>query len=288
MLTNAMILAAGFGKRMLPLTQNSPKPLLKVNGVALLDYHLQRLAQAEFRNVVINASYLAEQLVSHASTWSSNRQASLKHLESTADYQLRVDVLVEQQLLETGGGLANAIQQRPNMIGKAALFIASGDSWTDLSASSLRALADIAEKKLIHDYDAILLTVENPAHNLAGDFKVSGDEVLEFASRPGSAPPSAPPSVWGPASEQGDTSSTRTARAQASDVFTCTYSGMGFFSVSAFKRYEPCDFRFPLREYFEYLIKHQRLGIMPLPGKWFDVGTPERLRHCEAEASADT
>lgn len=90
----AMIFAAGFGKRMQPLTKTTPKPLIKVNGKALLDYNLELLEKWGFENVIINTHYLAEQIEEHL----KNYQGSLN-----------VKTIFEDPILETGGGIVNAL-----------------------------------------------------------------------------------------------------------------------------------------------------------------------------------
>ena len=92
---NAMIFAAGFGTRMLPLTKKIPKALLKINNKTLLEHHLQELLKLDFKRIIINAHYLSEQII------------SISH-----KYNSRVRVLVEKEILETGGGLSNALNKR--------------------------------------------------------------------------------------------------------------------------------------------------------------------------------
>jgi N-acetyl-alpha-D-muramate 1-phosphate uridylyltransferase len=94
-LMRAIILAAGRGERMRPLTDATPKPLLKVAGKCLIDYHLEKLARAGFREVVINISWLAEQIVAHVG--------------DGAQFGLHIHWSYEAVPLETGGGMATAM-----------------------------------------------------------------------------------------------------------------------------------------------------------------------------------
>ena len=89
-----MIFAAGFGTRMLPLTEKIPKALLKINSKTLLEHHLQDLLKLNFKKIIINAHYLSDQIISISQKYNS-----------------RVKVLVEKEILETGGGLSNAINK---------------------------------------------------------------------------------------------------------------------------------------------------------------------------------
>ena len=91
----AMILAAGFGSRLRPLTETTPKPLLQVGGKPLLQYHLRRLASAGITDIVINTSWWAEQIEGYFGDGSH--------------YGVSIDWSREAQPLETGGGIANAL-----------------------------------------------------------------------------------------------------------------------------------------------------------------------------------
>ena len=90
----AMIFAAGFGTRMLPLTENLPKALLEVNNLTLLEHHLEDLLKCNFKRIIINAHYLSEQITPISKKYGS-----------------KVKVLVEEEILETGGGIFNAIKK---------------------------------------------------------------------------------------------------------------------------------------------------------------------------------
>ena len=140
----AMILAAGKGERMRPLTLHTPKPLLPVAGKALIEYHLERLAQAGFRDVVINHAWLGEQIEAHIGDGSR--------------WGLRVQFSAESEPLETGGG----IRQAQRLLGDEPFVLINGDIWTDYP------LAELAEHPLSGLAHVVL--VDNPEHNLTGDF----------------------------------------------------------------------------------------------------------------------
>ncbi len=148
----AMILAAGRGERMRPLTDHTPKPLLPVAGRPLLEYHLLALAAAGVDDIVINLSHLAAQV----------EQA----IGDGGRYGVRIRYCHEgDPPLETGGGIFHALP----MLGGAPFIVVNGDVWTDFPFSRLRerALDDLAH----------LVLVANPVHHIKGDFVLAGDRV---------------------------------------------------------------------------------------------------------------
>lgn len=144
----AMIFAAGLGKRLRPLTDTTPKPLIKVAGKALIDYHLEALAKAGIIEVVINVSYLAQQIIDHVG--------------SGKRFGLRVQFSKEETPLETLGGLAKALP----MLGDAAFIVVNADVFCDYSVSDLQQ-AFKQNESLGH-----LLLVENPEFHPEGDFSL--------------------------------------------------------------------------------------------------------------------
>jgi MurNAc alpha-1-phosphate uridylyltransferase len=152
----AMILAAGQGKRMQPLTLHTPKPLLPVGGKALIVYHLERLQAAGCCDVVINLSYLGEHIA--------------KVLGSGEAYGLRIHYSRETEALETAGGIIQALA----LLGKAPFWVINGDVWCDRPLTPLCLDADC----LAH-----LLLVPNPPHHPHGDFVL--DETKPLAGCPG-------------------------------------------------------------------------------------------------------
>lgn len=143
----AMILAAGFGRRMQPLTLETPKPLLQAGGRPLIAWHLQRLADSGFTEVVINHHHLGEQL----------EQA----LGDGSRWGLRIHWSPEPEILETGGGIRRALP----LLGREPFAVINGDIWTDYDFSRLRnALQDGC---LGH-----LVLVPDAPHNPGGDFSL--------------------------------------------------------------------------------------------------------------------
>jgi len=151
----AMILAAGLGERMRPLTDVTPKPLLKVGGIPLIVWHLERLAHDEFTEVVINIAhlgYLFPQTLGDGSEWGVNI--------SYSDEQ-------EEGGLESAGGIIKALP----LLGKETFLVVNGDIWTDYDFQASRKLA---EGILAH-----LILVPNPEHNPEGDFALDGNRVVD-------------------------------------------------------------------------------------------------------------
>ncbi len=149
---DAMILAAGQGTRMLPLTAKTPKPLLKVGGHSLLDYHLSLLADLGLKRVVINVSHLHEQIDEYLK----------KNNHSKLDIVLSVE--------KSGPlGTAEGIRKCASKFTDDLVFVMSGDLFTDCRPQNL---------KLGEGYDAHLVLVPNPNHRSMGDF-LFHDGVLE-------------------------------------------------------------------------------------------------------------
>ena len=152
-----MILAAGLGKRMLPLTRHTPKPLLKVAGKPLIVFHLERLHRAGFKEVVINTAHLGEQI-----------EASLGNGE---DYGLSIRYSHENPSLETAGGIINALP----LLGEEPFLIINGDVWCDLPLVSLLSCGQyLSDKHLAH-----LVLVNNPSHNTGGDFILDRSSLVD-------------------------------------------------------------------------------------------------------------
>jgi MurNAc alpha-1-phosphate uridylyltransferase len=148
----ALILAAGLGERMRPLTDTTPKPLLCVGGKPLIVWHLEKLAAIGVTDVAINTSWLAEQFpiaLGDGQRWG-----------------LRLHIVHEgAEPLETGGALWNA----RDWLGDAAFIAINGDIWTDYDFNRLPA--DIAD-------DAHLVLVDNPPQHPLGDFALHAGRVL--------------------------------------------------------------------------------------------------------------
>jgi MurNAc alpha-1-phosphate uridylyltransferase len=149
----AMVLAAGRGERMRPITDTVPKPLVRVGGRPLIAWHLAALARAGVREVVINLSWLGEQL----------RTA----LGAGADFGLRITYSEEGPVpLETGGGIFRALP----LLGPEPFLVLSGDIWTDI---------DLGSVQLEPEAQAHLVLIPNPPHHPRGDFGLEGNVVVQ-------------------------------------------------------------------------------------------------------------
>ena len=157
----AMILAAGRGERMRPLTDHTPKPLLNVGGKPLIVWHLERLAAAGFKDIVINHAHLGAQIE--------------EALGDGRAWDLHIQYSPERVALETAGGIANAMP----LLGDAPFLVVNGDVFTDIDFSVLK----LATSDLAH-----LVMVDNPPQHAAGDFALrngrlvaDGNEKLTFS-----------------------------------------------------------------------------------------------------------
>lgn len=153
-----MILAAGFGKRMLPLTEHTPKPLLEVHGEPLIFRVLSQLAKAGIKDVVINHAYLGAQIVARCGTgeqWGVNIQYS-----------------AENEPLETAGGIVNALP----LLGDEPFIVVNGDVYCDFDFTPL--LQQPLKGALAH-----LVLVENPAQHPLGDFSLNGQYLTAKAEK---------------------------------------------------------------------------------------------------------
>ena len=149
----AIVLAAGRGERMRPLTDTTPKPLLPVAGKPLIGYHLEALARAGIRDVVINLSWLG----------SCIRDA----LGDGGAYGVRITYSDEGPVaLETGGGIFNALP----LLGSGPFLVVNGDIWTDVDFSCLILEPDALAR---------LVLVVNPPQHPRGDFGLEGDFIVE-------------------------------------------------------------------------------------------------------------
>ncbi|MFP3873174.1 MAG: N-acetylmuramate alpha-1-phosphate uridylyltransferase MurU [Thiohalophilus sp.] len=147
----AMILAAGRGERMRPLTDHCPKPLLQVGGKALIEYHIEALAAAGITDIVINHAWLGTQIETT--------------LGDGQRYGVRLDYSPEPTALETAGGIIQALPR----LGET-FVVLNADIWSDYPFARLPG--DPAG--LAH-----LVMVDNPAHHLRGDFALQGDRLDE-------------------------------------------------------------------------------------------------------------
>lgn len=211
----AMILAAGLGARLRPLTDKTPKPMLKIAGKPLLEYHIKRLSAAGITEIVINISWLADQIEDYFADGS--------------DFGVTIIWSREQSPLETGGGIFNALPA----LGPAPFLLISGDIWTDFPIETL-SIKPLKPNNLAH-----LVLVDNPEHNLMGDFSLESNRVGFGSERH-------------------------------------TYSGISILSPELFNDIDGQESVFPLRNVLRSAILSNRISGILYSGEWCDMGTLQR------------
>lgn len=145
----AMVLAAGRGERLRPLTDSTPKPLIEVRGKPLIVYHLERLRDAGFTQIYINTSWLADKIQDR--------------LGDGGRYGVRIHYSYEgPQPLETGGGIFKLLPQ----LGREPFLVVNGDIYADFPF-------EVLKHRLKHDDLAHLVMVPNPPHHPQGDFHLT-------------------------------------------------------------------------------------------------------------------
>lgn len=237
-----MILAAGKGERMRPLTLSRPKPLLEVGGRALIEHHLQALAAAGFDEVVVNISWLGEQIPAA--------------LGDGSRYGLRIAYSEERpEPLETGGGIFRALPLLCPM-GVEPFLVLNGDVWMEYPYARLR---DRFARGLPGKDQAHLVLVPNPEHNPQGDFAVEADRMVQAV--PGMAADTA-------------------VAARIAALPRHTFSGLGVYHPSLFNACEHGIFK--LAPLLRVAAVHDRVSVELFEGDWLDIGTPQRLAALQA------
>lgn len=148
----AMVLAAGRGERLRPLTDDVPKPLIEVGGETLIGRHLRRLSEAGIEDVVINLAHLGDQIRGS--------------LGDGSGFGVRLRYTLEpEEALETGGGIYHALE----FLGSAPFLVVNGDIWTDFPFDRVPGKIKTA---------AHIVLVPNPAHNPTGDCSLRGNQAV--------------------------------------------------------------------------------------------------------------
>ena len=271
----AMILAAGRGERMRPLTDHTPKPLLRAGGRRLIEYHIEALVAAGIREIVINHAHLGSQIE--------------ESLGDGARYGAQINYSAdtpEGDALETGGGIFKALP----LLGDAPFVVVNGDIWTDYPYAELFKTPLSQTVDTNHSHPAIpalpatcmdvavsreagcreqpsaalmlpcmahLVLVDNPRHHPKGDF------VLRV----------------------GDDSS-KSSGANMCHVHdpvpgesTLTFSGIGVYRPELFAGCTPGKFQLaPLLR--KAMRQHAVTGVY-YTGQWMDIGTPQRLQELD-------
>ena len=157
----AMILAAGRGERMRPLTDTTPKPLLVAGGQPLIVWHIRALVAAGIREIVINHAWLGDRI-----------EAALG---SGAQFGARIRYSAEAAALETAGGIAKALP----LLGPQPFLVVNGDIWCDWDFHAAAAHAAALDGQ---QHQAWLLLVPNPPHHPQGDFHLHADRRVTRAA----------------------------------------------------------------------------------------------------------
>ena len=212
-----MILAAGRGERMGNLTQNCPKPLLKVKGRCLIDWHLIKLFEAGFKDIVINVAYLSKEIIDFVGDGSK--------------WGLNISISEEEQALETAGGIKKAIKY----LGNKPFAVINADIFSVYNYENLKA------RSLHNNSMGHLILVNNPEHNLKGDFGIMDDGILTMNSES-----------------------------------KLTFSGIAIYDPKFFSELAEGN-KIKLAPILEIAINKKCIQGELFEGLWSDVGTPERL-----------
>ncbi len=152
----AMILAAGYGERLRPLTEKTPKPLLQVNGKPLIQYHVERLRASGVEEIVINTAWLGDQIEAF--------------LGNGSRFGVSITWSREGSPLETGGGIRRALPY----LGSEPFLLVNSDVWTEYPFERLVA------HKLPENMDAHLVLVPTPPFKVQGDFSLDEQGVVAY------------------------------------------------------------------------------------------------------------
>ena len=210
----AMILAAGYGKRMMPLTENLPKPLLKIGNESLIERNINALLAAGFNDIIVNVSYLGSMIKKHVLETFPNVNISFSE---------------EEIPLGTGGGVLNAI----GLLGTDPFLLINADIYHQINLKDIKQDVDIAH----------LVGVENPDHNVDGDFSLNADVV-----------------------------------SISNNLNECTWSGISIINPKIFDGLKIEDAPFDIWKsiLIEYVQKNKVTGEFS-NSMWIDTGTIDRL-----------
>ena len=228
-----MILAAGLGKRMRPLTNTCPKPLLPLLGKPLLTYHIEKLVELGITDIVINHAYLGQQIVDYINDGS----------QFGANIQLSAEPV---GAYETAGGIIKALPLLTQNAQNQPFIVVNGDIWTDYDFALLPRQLD---NLLAH-----LVLVNNPPHNLEGDFAINEQNLAVDKDI--------------------------NAKQQC-----YTFSGIGVYHPALFDGLvkDGKIGKLPLAPILREAMNKGLVGASLHQGRWTDVGTPQRLQQLADE-----
>ena len=239
----ALVLAAGRGERMRPLTDATPKPLLEAGGKRLVEWHLEALARAGVRDVVINVAHLADRFE--------------PVLGDGARYGVRIRYSREgDEPLETGGGMLHALA----LLGDAPFLAVNGDIHTDFDPASLPA----EPRALAH-----LVLVDNPPHHPRGDFVLEADGRVTSEAVPA-------------ASHLGTTDTTRNLTFAGIGVYRGELFERWRDVIGDTPGARATPPRFALAPLLRAAMARGLVDGTHHRGSWSDIGTPQRLAALDA------
>ncbi|MDW8322915.1 MAG: nucleotidyltransferase family protein [Burkholderiales bacterium] len=249
----AMILAAGRGERMRPLTEHTPKPLLAVGGKPLIVWQVERLRAAGFRQIIINLAHLGERI-----------EASLG---DGRQFGVHIAYSREGEPLETAGGIALALP----LLGTGPFLVVNGDIHTDFDYSRLYAVLTDMDRNPGHL--AHLVLVDNPPHHPQGDFLLADSRVQPLPLPPHASrlTPHASPLTPHPSPLTPHPSS-------------LTFAGIGCYRPELFAGIAR-GAKARLAPLLTEAMRQGRVSGEHHRGRWVDVGTPERLAALDEELS---
>jgi MurNAc alpha-1-phosphate uridylyltransferase len=261
-LATALLLAAGRGERMRPLTDQTPKPLLPVRGQPLMQWAMQGLQRGGVSHLVINTAWLGEQIPQHfGDVFEAAGQAPM-HLHYS---QEGVDF---GGALETAGGIVRALPKLADVF-----WVAAGDVFAPDFVFSPEAY----ERFELSQQLAHIWLVPNPEHNLGGDFGLSADGLA--LNLPKLATPRAHDELHSKAATLGP----------ASQQPRYTFSTIALYKRAFFKAAwcdipagNPAGVKAPLAAMLRAAMDNGAVSASLYPGAWTDVGTPERLAQLNA------
>lgn len=267
-----MLLAAGRGERMRPLTDHTPKPLLTVRGKPLMQWHLEALARGGFDHVVINTAWLGEQISAQYPSIFSPQPSSNMHDSLSSRERPATTIQIQYShegrdfggALETTGGIARALPLLCPAQANGVFWVLAGDVFApDFAFRQADVQRFVASGKLAH-----LWLVPNPAHNPRGDFGLGlAPDTTDGVGLALNLPVDDPQPRY-------------------------TYSTIGLYRAALFAR-PWCDIPAgnPLGEKaaLVHLLRagmaQQQISAQLYTGHWTDVGTPERLAQLNLAAS---
>ena len=260
-----MLLAAGRGERMRPLTDTTPKPLLPVHGKPLMQWQLEALARAGVGRVVVNTAWLGPQIAAQFNDVFRLEPPSAEREQLSIQDELEICYSHEGEdfggALETAGGIARALPLLcpPSGTGASAevFWVLAGDVYVPDFVFSPAAVARfVASDKLAH-----LWLVPNPAHNLHGDFGLDQQAGLALNLPPDDARP------------------------------RYTYSTIGLYRSALFAPPwcsiapgNPQGIKAPLAPLLRAAMDNRLVSAQLYEGAWTDVGTPQRLEQLNAKS----